>query len=292
MARDPSADLDPLFSVPPGEFTRRRTQLAATLKAAGRREEAAAVQRMKRPSPPLWVINTLAREHIDAVRALVEATDRLKRAQLSGRSAVAEASQAQRRALQALLRSSEAILRRANVSATARTMQRISGTLLGAAADSDAKPDLLRGRLAKERQAPGFEALAGVPPAATTAKGAAPAERRTAKRLHTATRDARRAQAAHEARRAAQARAEELAAKARALAVDATLRQRAAAEAERAVAALEEQLRHATRRARDVRAEARAAEAVAEKARREAARAAVGHASGNTIERLALGPRR
>jgi hypothetical protein len=243
MARDPSLDVDPLYTVPLAEFTRQRDALAARLKAAGRRDEAAAVRRMKRPSAPVWAINTLACEHPDAVRAFVDATDRLKRAQLADPKAATAASRAQRQSLQALVRSTEAILRRGRVSPTARTLQRISGTLLGAATGDDARADLLRGRLTEERQAPGFEALTG-----------APSERRPHARL--------------ESRRAAQARAAELAAKAQVLEAEAAARERAAAEAARAVTELERQLRQAEARARELRREARAAATAAARARR------------------------
>src|SRR5207245_4002777 len=77
--------------------------------------------------------------------------------------ALAGATQAQRRALRILMRSVDAILGRAGVRPAAATLQRISSTLLGAATDGDARRRLLHGRLTQERQAPGFEALAGAP---------------------------------------------------------------------------------------------------------------------------------
>src|SRR5438046_1227484 len=162
MASDASPDVAPLYAVPLGEFTRRRDELAARLRAAGRRDEAAAVRRLKKPSVPVWTINTLAHDHADAVRAFVEATDRLKRAQLD-RAALAGATQAQRRALQVLMRAVDTILGRAGVRPAAATLQRLSSTLLGAATDGDARRQLLHGRLTQERQAPGFEALASAP---------------------------------------------------------------------------------------------------------------------------------
>src|SRR5207244_7915703 len=99
MASDASLDVAPLYAVPLAEFTRRRNELAARLRAAGRRDEAAAVRRLRRPSVPIWAINALAREHADDVRAFVNATDRLRRAQVGSRGAMAEATRAQRQAL-------------------------------------------------------------------------------------------------------------------------------------------------------------------------------------------------
>jgi hypothetical protein len=256
-----SNDLDPLYTVPLGEFTRYRNALAARLKAEGRRDAADAVRRMKRPSTPVWAVNALAREQADALRAFVDATDRLKRAQLTNPDAIGAASQAQRRALQALLRSSETILQRGRVRSTAQTIQRISGTLLGAVADSEARSDLLHGRLTEERQAPGFEALAGARPRPKTTRSDAMRElpRRASEDRRTAE---------QEARQAAPARAADLAANVRALEAEAAARERAAAEAARVVSELERQLRQAETRARALRREARAAATAAERARR------------------------
>jgi hypothetical protein len=283
MAPEPSRDLDALYAVALPEFTRHRNELAARLQKTGQRNEAAAVRRLKRPSVPVWAINTLAREQADAVRAFVDATDGLKRAQLGDRGAVTAATQAQRRALQALMRSTEAILRRAKFSPTAQTLQRISGTLLGAATDRDARRELLHGRLTEERQAPGFDALAGAPVARAPERQksadpppAEPARKRVndARRLRARARAEHRAHTALAARRAARARAEDLAAKVRALEAEAVARERAAAEASRAAAELAQQLREAETRARALRHEAGTVATAAKRARREAARLA------------------
>jgi len=263
MASDASPDVAPLYAVPLGEFTRRRDELAARLRAAGRRDEAAAVRRLKKPSVPVWTINTLAHDDADAVRAFVEATDRLKRAQLD-RTALAGATQAQRRALRILMRSVDAILGRAGVRPAAATLQRISSTLLGAATDGDARRQLLHGRLTQERQAPGFEALASAP------IGRAGGRSSDVPRVpRTGAADERRAQEAS----AARARADELAAKARALEEQATMREREASQATRAVTELQHQLRQAEARARERRQAAHEAATAAKRARRAAAKA-------------------
>jgi len=264
MASDANLDVAPLYAVPLGEFTRRRDELAARLRAAGRRDDAAAVRRLKKPSVPVWTINTLAHDHADAVRAFVEATDRLKRAQLD-RAALASATQAERRALQVLMRAVDTILGRAGVRPAAATLQRISSTLLGAATDGDARRQLLHGRLTQERQAPGFEALAGAP------IGRAAGRSSDGPRVpRTRAADERRGQEAS----AARARAEELAATARALEEQATMRERQASEATRAVTELQHQLRQAEARARERRQAAREAAIAAKRARRAAAHVA------------------
>jgi len=294
MASQPNSDVDTLYAVSPPEFTQRRNQLAARLRAAGRRDEAAAVRRLKRPSVPVWAVDTLAREHAEAMRAFVDATGRLKRAHLGDREAMADATRAQRGALEALMRSTEVILRRGGFRPTPPTLQRISRTLLGAASDRDARQALLHGRLTEEHQAPGFEALAG----ARIAE--APEPRRTERpeprdelpprktRTHAVEEprsraralEERRAQAALEARRAAQARADDLDQKARALEEQAAAREREAAEAARATTELQQRLREAEARARARRQAAGTAATAAKRARRDAvcaAAAARGH---------------
>lgn len=181
MASDPSHDIGTLSAVPPVEFTRRRNELARRLRDEGRREDAAAVRRLKKPSVPLWAVDSVARERADAVRGFIDATDELKPAQLGNREAAADATHAQRRALRALIRSADEILQRGGFTPTPQTLQRISNTLLGAAAHPDARRALLHGQLTEEREAPGFEALSGAPPARGKARdGTAEATTRSA----------------------------------------------------------------------------------------------------------------
>src|SRR5439155_1457630 len=139
---------------------------------------------------------------------------------------------------------------------------RISSTLLGAATDRDARRQLLHGRLTQERQAPGFEALAGA------SIGQAAGRSSDGPRVpRTRAADEHRSQKAF----AARARAEELAATARALEEQATVRERQASEATRAVTELQHQLRQAEARARERRQAAREAAIAAKRARRAAA---------------------
>ena len=272
--------VDTLYAVPLAEFTRRRNELAARLGQAGRREEAVAVRRLRRPSVPVWAINALARQERRALQAFADATDRLKRAQLGDRRAVADATQAQRRALQVLMRGTEEILRRGGFRPTAQTAQRISGTLLGAAADREARQSLLHGRLAEERQPPGFEALGGSRAARATEGHASPDEAprriRVAEERRSRTRavEERRAQQALEARRQARTQADDLARQASTLEQEAAARAREETEAARAVGDLRRRLGEAEARARERRSAARKAAVAAKRARREATRLA------------------
>src|SRR5262249_20725415 len=268
--RSGDADIDRLYSVPLADFTRCRNDLAARLRAAGRRDEAAAVRRLTRPTAAVWAINGAARENAEMVRSFVAATDRLRRAQDGTRDAVTEATRAQRRALQELVRATERILERGCLRVTTTVRERVSRTLLGTAADPDSQRALLRGRLTEEREAPGFEALAG----ATI--GRTPRRQTEAPRIGRRARaaDERRARAAREARAAAQARAHDLERTARALEEQAATEEGGAERTARLVADLRQQLRQAEARARETARAARAATLAAKRARQAAMRAA------------------
>jgi len=60
-----------LFGVDPAEFVAARDALARELKASGRRDDAAAVKAMRRPSVPTWALNRVARDDAAVVSALL-----------------------------------------------------------------------------------------------------------------------------------------------------------------------------------------------------------------------------
>jgi hypothetical protein len=62
-----------LYGLPPGEFVAARNAKVRELRASGRREIAAAVGRLRRPSLNEWALNMAARTHPDVVAAWVEA---------------------------------------------------------------------------------------------------------------------------------------------------------------------------------------------------------------------------
>ena len=276
VSSEPSRNVDTLYTVPLAEFTRHRNELAARLRQAGRRDEAS-----RRPAPttaPPGRAADRARQRASPARTFRRPFQLLD-AQGAGR-------RTQRRALQVLMRSTEGILRRGGFTPTAQAAQRISGTLLWAATDREARQALLQGRVTEERQAPGFEALGGArapraPERATDRREPPDEAPRSEARIRVAERRSRaraaeehRARAALEARRAARAQAEDLATKARALEEEAAARAREAAEAARVVIDLQRQLGQVEARARERRSAARKAAVAAKRARRDAMRLA------------------
>jgi len=166
---DPGDDLDELFKLPVAEFTAARNALSARLKKAGRGDEALRVKSLVKPPVSVWAVNQLYWKHREAFNELIEAGERLTRAQaaqLGGNSVDMRAALAGRReALSALSRLADGLLRDAGHSPAPETMRRITTTLeaLSARASlSDNAP--AAGRLTHDLDPPGFDSLAGLVP--------------------------------------------------------------------------------------------------------------------------------
>jgi len=162
----------PLSQVPPDEFVEARNALARRLRESGKTDEAKRVAALRRPSTPLWIVNQLGPQAPAAVEALIEATQRARRAQVhtAARDELREAMHAQRQALQELLRAAEKAASGIGTRITPEIQRRIQDTVQTAAA---ADPKALReGTLEQELSAAGFGALL-TGPAAAAAKAEA-----------------------------------------------------------------------------------------------------------------------
>ena len=225
------------------------------LAKAGRADAAEDVKKLAKPSLPVWTANQLARREPGEVRALLRSAEELRKAQESAlrgkgteqlRTRLAE----QRQAVRALARLGRDILVAEGRSVSEPVVERIEKTLDAAALDDGARFLLRSGRLTEELEPPGFDALAGMVPAAPVRRTAReptrtrPAIAEARGRVQEARREARaRAREAAEAERDVE-RAETVAAEARRTAEHARERFE---EAERALAAAEEALRDAQR---------------------------------------------
>jgi hypothetical protein len=215
-------ELDRLYGLPPDEFTAARNELAKRLRGDGEREQAERVRGLAKPTVAAWAVNQLARRRTKRLQSLLDAADRLRKAQEralvgDGGDSLRRAAQDERRAVSELRREASELLAEAGRPATDATLERVATTLTAAAHDPEARALLEAGRLAEEVEATGFEALARMTPAAGGRR--APPRRSDDK--------------AEQRRRTAEARkrAAELRKRAAALEQDA---QRAAREAERA----------------------------------------------------------
>ena len=249
---DVEDELDRLYALPLEEFTAARNDLARRLAKAGRRDAADEVKKLAKPSIPVWTANQLARREPGEVRALLRSAEELRKAQeraLAGKGAaeLQERLAEQRKAVRALARLGREILAAEGRSVSDAVLERIAKTLDAAALDEGSRFLLRAGRLTEELEPPGFDALAGMAPAAPPkAPTRAPKKGRSIadvrRRLQEARRRARElGREAADAEREAK-RAEAAATDARRAAQEARER---ADEAERAVADAEAALREA-----------------------------------------------
>ena len=166
-------EIDRLYGLPLAEFTAERDLLARRLRSDGRRDEAAEVGALRKPVVAAWVVNRLARERRDDVRALVAAAEGIRQGK-------PEADERFRTAADDLVRAARELLTAEGRTASDAVVRDVATTLRSAAA---AEPDLLAsGRLTEPVEATGFEAMAGaVAPtkraARTRARGAPRAEK-------------------------------------------------------------------------------------------------------------------
>jgi len=182
-----------LYGLPLDEFTAERDALAKKVRAAGDRDEADRVKKLRKPSVPAWAINQAARADKKATRALIKAGAALAAAQeatLSGkrspdlRKAVATHGDAVERMMQPV---AEAL----GKAASASNLDRARETLRAVAGDEELRDELEAASVVRDREAMG---LGGASPAVLKP---APTRKRTAggsrKRAEDAVRKAQRA---------------------------------------------------------------------------------------------------
>jgi hypothetical protein len=141
-------DLDSLFAAPPTKFIEERKRIAAALKSAGRKDEAKAVEKIPRPSLPVWTANQIARRDPEVVRKLSAVTDRLKVA--AGPEYGAAAAEL-REVLEELRGEAAAVLAAAgHDGAGAHLVQRVITNLRAAVGGAETRAALEEGRLVRD----------------------------------------------------------------------------------------------------------------------------------------------
>ena len=245
---------DALRAVPPREFVGARNALAAQLAKRGKAAEARQVARLRRPSPVAWALNRASAARPRELGTLLDAVDRLRRAQLGGGDLRA-AMERYRAAFEPLVRGANQALKEAGTGASAALDRRLRSTLLAAVTDRGLRADLEAGRLSDEHADPGFAVLSRGPIPAGFLRERPPKKQSAAPAEPAPT----PAPDAAEARRVARerARAADQAARAdRSLARRADRAERAAQAAERRVAAIRQALAALERRSGELRAAA------------------------------------
>jgi hypothetical protein len=162
---DLEAELDQLHQLPLDAFVESRNALAARLQKAGDKAGAARVKALARPSVAAWAVNQLYWKAKDDFDALLAAGERLQREQAgavaSGKD-LRETIAARREALGSLVRRGETLLEAAGHGATAGTMLKVSKTLEALATPATRPEGVRLGRLVRDLEPPGFDALAAM----------------------------------------------------------------------------------------------------------------------------------
>jgi hypothetical protein len=141
---------DELYGLPPAEFTATRDERARVAKAAGRREDAAAIRKLARPTTSAWLVNQLSREAPHGLERLFEVADALAEAQrtLAG-DRMRELSAHRRQVVTELLPVAGAVADRAGQPASPAVLEEVRATLEAAVADNDARDAVRTGRLTR-----------------------------------------------------------------------------------------------------------------------------------------------
>jgi len=268
-----------LYGLPLEEFTPARDALAKELKAAGRKDEAAEVKSLRKPSVAAWALNLVARQHPDAIEGLRAAGTNLRAAQQEAMSGDAGRLRDTGRALaEEVDRVAELaadVLRTAGRPVSPAQQEKIVSTLRTAAVDDEAGDALARGVLVEELESTGFSLLGAGAPGAPARPAAKTPEKTSddgggVKTLPGAERPAKKPKPSKEALEAVEAARRELRRCDAEADMAATRARRRAVRAETAAKRAAEALREAE----EARVEAEDATGVAEAARRAAAEAA------------------
>jgi hypothetical protein len=146
-----------LFGLPGAEFVAARDASARALAKEGRREDAAAIRALRRPTRSAELLNMLARTEPKAVKALTDAGDALRTALEAGkRAGVDEARQEVSAAVDGLLGAAR------REGASEQVLAEVATSLQAAAGAVDSGEQLREGCLERALDPPGFEALAGL----------------------------------------------------------------------------------------------------------------------------------
>src|SRR4051812_29198994 len=150
--------VDELYGLALDEFVPRRDALAKQARAEGRREDAAAIAALRKPSVAAWAANQAIRSQPRAARELWAAGDALLAAhhavlrRKGSGDALREASARHRAALRELLTAAAGLLDHRGRSPSAQTLQLVETTLHAASLEPELRDAAEAGRLETEHR--------------------------------------------------------------------------------------------------------------------------------------------
>ncbi len=164
MAED---EEDALYGLPLEEFVPARDARAKELRREKRRDEAATVAALAKPSRPAWMVNQLSRGEGSLMAKLLECSEAVAEAQdaaVAGAGAddLRAASRAERRAVDKLMVAARD-LRPEGHRASAAILERVRTTLQAAAGDEALRERMRKGTLVEEPVAGGVWPMMDLP---------------------------------------------------------------------------------------------------------------------------------
>jgi hypothetical protein len=147
---------DDLYGLALEQFIPERGALAKALRAEKRRDEAAAVAALRKPSVAAWAVNQLVRSQGSSIQELFAAGDELREAQarlLAGSGdgkALRAANERERAAVDELVQAARGLLSSDGHELSPAVVERVADTLHAAALDEGAREHVRGGRLERE----------------------------------------------------------------------------------------------------------------------------------------------
>jgi hypothetical protein len=171
-SRDASDErLNELYRDHPDEFVAGRNQLAKEIRAAGDRDEAERVRKLRRPTVAAWLINRAALTSPSRLEEFAEASRRLEEAQgkaLEGKDEGASewraAAERETEATGAIVEIADSGARDAGHPPSQRALELVVETLRAASGDPELRERVLRGRVEREQSAATLGTLTVGPP--------------------------------------------------------------------------------------------------------------------------------
>jgi uncharacterized protein YegP (UPF0339 family) len=162
MAKAPDDAVDRLYGLAREDFIGERDALAKELRTGGRRDEAATVKGLAKPTVAAWAANQAVRSQKRSARELWKAGDQLSAAHdavLAGKGSGAklrEATERERAAVERLVDAARGLLSASGGDLSEATIERVRETLHAGAIDPDARDEIAGGRTARERAPQGL----------------------------------------------------------------------------------------------------------------------------------------